>query len=311
MSRVDSIGDWRDEPTSSAADLTRLLLEAGSLILRAPDEQTLFDRVCRLLVDMGGFRLAWVGLAEPAGDRLSEAAFKARDTATVEALREHARSEQGRRVLTRRLKDREPWVINVRAEREDDDLGNPWASLAARSKAVSIAYLPIVADHVAHGLLVLATDDSGYFTPYRLLGLERLSADVAVKLDWLGRRAVDLARREALERAAARLHAFFDVPPHAILLVSPGTIETNATFARMFGLDGSRSVSRGELGQFFPPDLWKEMVALNRRRSAGKPAPERYEAVGVRADGTRFPILVQVTTLRPRLAEPTRCSSPI
>src|SRR5271157_3786612 len=108
MSRVDSISDWRDKLAVTETALTRLRLEAGSAILRATDEETLFKSVCRLLIEVGGFRLAWVGLTEPAGDRLSEAAFEARDAATVDYVRELARSDEGRCGLARRIRYREP-----------------------------------------------------------------------------------------------------------------------------------------------------------------------------------------------------------
>jgi PAS domain-containing protein len=238
MAYLDAPDDAEYGPLSAEAALSRLLIEAGSLILRAPDEQTLFERICRLLIKMGGFRLAWVALMEPAGDRLVEVALAGHDVETLAALREHARSRHARSVLTRRLKDREPWVIDIRAEREGAHPDGPWASLAALSKVASVAYLPIVADHVVHGVLVLATDDRGYFSPDRLLALGRLPSDLAVKLDWLGRHAGDPSRDEALRRAAARLRAFFDAAPHAILLVSPGAVEVNATFAKMFGTGG-------------------------------------------------------------------------
>lgn len=295
MSRKESLGDAQFEPLRAEGALSRLLIEAGSVILRAPDDKMLFERVCRLLIDIGGFRLAWVALMEPAGDRLVEVALAGRDAETTAALREHASSEQGRRVLTRRLKDREPWVINVRAEREDADPDNPWASLASRSKVDSIAYLPIAADHVVHGVLVLASDGSDCFSPDRLLGLKRLPSDLAVKLDWLGRRAGGPSTNEALQRAATRLRAFFDVAPQAILLVSAGTVETNATFAKMFGVARTSTALGTDMSRFFAPGVWGDMVALYRRRLAGMAAPDRYQTIGVRSDGTRFSILVQAT----------------
>ena len=296
MSCTESLGDGM-RATCGRGCPGRLLIEAGSVILRAPTEKMLFERVCRLLIDIGGFRLAWAALMEPAGDRLVEVALAGRDAETTAALREHARSEQGRRVLTRRLKDREPWVVNVRAEREDADPDSPWASLASRPKVDSIAYLPIAADHVVHGVLVLASDGGDCFNADRLRGLARLPSDLAVKLDWLGRRAGSPSRDEAFHRAAARLQAFFDAAPQAILLVSPGTIETNSTFAKMFGIARTSTALSTDMSRFFAPGIWGDMVALQRRRLAGMAAPDRYQTVGVRSNGKRFSILVQATTV--------------
>jgi len=41
----------------------RVLSGAGQVIVRATDEQTLFQQICRLSVAVGGYRLAWIGRA--------------------------------------------------------------------------------------------------------------------------------------------------------------------------------------------------------------------------------------------------------
>jgi hypothetical protein len=291
MSREDGFQYRSDGQPTPHAGLTRVLLEASSVILRAPDEQTLFDRVCRLLIDVGGFRFAWVGLLEPTGDRFNESALAAPDSETREAVREFARSEQGRMALTRRIKDREAWVINLLAEREAVDPDSPWTGLAIRLGTGSVAHLPIAANRLVHGLLVIASDDADDLTPERIRGLERISSDLAIKLDWLGRRATGVVSHEGTFQARAR--AFFDLAPQAILLVLNDTVETNETFVKMFGADRRHS----DLSRFFAPGVWTYMVELNRRRLAGRASLDRYRAVGVRTDGTHFPILVQVTTV--------------
>jgi hypothetical protein len=40
------------------------LSDCSQALVRAPDEQALLDMVCRIFVDVGGYRLCWVGYAE-------------------------------------------------------------------------------------------------------------------------------------------------------------------------------------------------------------------------------------------------------
>ncbi|MFI5024699.1 MAG: PAS domain S-box protein, partial [Alphaproteobacteria bacterium] len=42
----------------------RVLSEVNSALVRAPDEATLLQDMCRVVVDSGGYRMAWVGFAE-------------------------------------------------------------------------------------------------------------------------------------------------------------------------------------------------------------------------------------------------------
>ena len=250
------------------AALTRLLLEAGSAIIRASDEQTLFDRVCRLLVDHCGFRLAWLGLTEPAGDRLSEAAVCGRDSIDVEGFRALALSGEGRRAAVRRVRAGEPWAVADGKDRPTEDAEWPWSTLAGALGVGSVALLPIASDRLVHGVIVVASDNPGYFVADRLSRLGRLAGDVASKLDWLGRRAGNRACEEALHRAHARLGAFWDHAPHAILVVSSLGFETNATFAAIFGLGEARNPRLRDLRRLLASELISDICTPERHRGS-------------------------------------------
>jgi len=70
-----AIGQGPPPSTSEhSAALTRLyamLSRVNRAIVRVDDPQTLFDQSCRIAVEDGGFRAAWVGLLEPAANRLN------------------------------------------------------------------------------------------------------------------------------------------------------------------------------------------------------------------------------------------------
>lgn len=64
-------------PTPSGSDrnavlarLYAMLSRVNRTIVRVNDPQTLYDQSCRIAVEEGGFRAAWVGLIEPAGSGL-------------------------------------------------------------------------------------------------------------------------------------------------------------------------------------------------------------------------------------------------
>ena len=42
----------------------RALSESNQILVHAQDEDELMEKVCQMLVGVGGYRLAWVGLAE-------------------------------------------------------------------------------------------------------------------------------------------------------------------------------------------------------------------------------------------------------
>lgn len=48
--------------------LYRALSEINQMIVRAENAQNLFDNLCRIVVDLGGMRMAWIGTREAGGD---------------------------------------------------------------------------------------------------------------------------------------------------------------------------------------------------------------------------------------------------
>jgi PAS domain S-box-containing protein len=51
-----------------------VLAAVNAAIVRQHDQQTLFNEVCRIIVEIGGFKLAWVGLVDPATREVRPAA---------------------------------------------------------------------------------------------------------------------------------------------------------------------------------------------------------------------------------------------
>ncbi len=107
---------------------------------------------------------------------------------------------------------------------------------------------------------------------------------------------------ELLRRSEKRYEVMFDSAPLAIN-VTKGTAITyaNPAYLEMFGVS-----SLDELRALPPLELispgWRAQVAGNiQRRAQGLPVPSAYEAEGLRRDGTRFPILMQLA--RPAFAD--------
>jgi PAS domain S-box-containing protein len=70
LTMQDSLSQWVDELSRQGNELSRvnralrLLYAAGQLLVKAETENDLLQDICRLIVETGGYRLAWVGLAD-------------------------------------------------------------------------------------------------------------------------------------------------------------------------------------------------------------------------------------------------------
>ena len=75
--------------------LFKTLYEANQAIIRAGDTESLFPDICRIIVDHGGFRMAWIGLTEPVSGLVLPAAASGSCTGYLDDLRISSREQSG------------------------------------------------------------------------------------------------------------------------------------------------------------------------------------------------------------------------
>lgn len=280
------------------ARLVRTLFDLGSTIIRVDDEIALFDFACSALAGMDEVTVAWAGLVEPVGDRLHDMAISARDPQTHNLVRMFARDPAQRQALLRGLRQTGAFFVEVVESADPQREIQPWFQLARELAVGSIGFLPIVHERLMLGALVLATESKDFFEEPRRSLLVRLAGDIAAKVDFMSRRHGQLETERLAEEVSTRLHALFESAPIAIAVDQEPHLEVNLAFIEMFGSDPGPRATFESLARFFEPEAFDEMRHLHQRRSLGRAAPARYDTVGIRADGSRIPVLVQIGTLQ-------------
>jgi PAS domain S-box-containing protein len=108
-------------------------------------------------------------------------------------------------------------------------------------------------------------------------------------------------RREAkaaLQESEARFTTLIEKAPVAIGISRQGSIVyANRAFQRMFGFEDAGELIGRPIADQIAPRLREEAMERALRRSRGLPAETEYESVGLRKDGTEFPIRAAVTVL--------------
>jgi PAS domain S-box-containing protein len=184
------------------ARLTRLYQMLGAVMEAVPEEREpdrLYDKVCRIVVEQGGFRLAWVGRKRRNG----------RVQVVASAGVEGAADEID--VSTRRTAAGLSPVAVALVEGRSDTCGEiavdprmaPYRERADRWGLRSLAAVPIVVDGHHDTVLVICSTEPGRFDAEEVSLLERLAADVGFGIEAAGR---ERARRKA-ERQFEALNA--------------------------------------------------------------------------------------------------------
>jgi PAS domain S-box-containing protein len=97
-------------------------------------------------------------------------------------------------------------------------------------------------------------------------------------------------RAEAqVRRSEAMLRSVFEASKDAIIVTqSHRILFANRATAEIFGFDSAADLEGLPLGSRIPAPELERVLAINKAREEGRPAPASYETKGVRRDGTEF-----------------------
>lgn len=182
-----------------------MLVAMSSAIVQVRERRTLYAEVCRIALDHGGFRMAWIaridaatGIGTPAAWAGIEDGFLAGRTISPDPGVPAGAGAGGGALRARHT------VV------DNDIAGNAGLGLvrdeALRRGYRSVVALPILVDGDPAAVLLLYATEPGFFSPDELLVLETLAGDLSFALESIvkGERLEFLARHDALTRLPNR-----------------------------------------------------------------------------------------------------------
>ncbi|WJW74385.1 GAF domain-containing protein [Thiohalobacter sp. IOR34] len=155
----------------------RVLSEANQVLVRANSEEELFAEICRIIVEVGGYRMAWVGMAEQNGAKeVRPVAWHGVDPAYLRSLDiRWDDSERGRGPSGRAIRSGRRQVVRDTGE---DPLYAPWREAARRQGYASSIALPLVDGERVWGVLnIYAASDNAFDGEEQIL-LQELADDL-------------------------------------------------------------------------------------------------------------------------------------
>jgi signal transduction histidine kinase/PAS domain-containing protein len=200
---VDTLRNEIEERRRVEVSLLRLhrlyavLSETDQAIVRVSDRDSLFRDFCRIAVEQGGFRLAWVGMLEEGSGRVRQVAARGA-TGYLEQIRISALEEP---------EGAGPTGLSIRAgglcfcnDYQNDPSTAPWHDQGRAFGIRAAASVAIKEEGRVIGTLTLYAGEKDYFDEQHAELVRQMGADVSFALDNLAREA----RRQKAEQA---LHA--------------------------------------------------------------------------------------------------------
>ncbi|MGE0456117.1 MAG: PAS domain S-box protein [Vicinamibacteria bacterium] len=278
--RVRDLRQQRETERRTEEHIRRLnrvyavLSEVNQAIVRVRDPAALFAEACRIAVETGGFRMAWVGRLEPEGG-IRPVAHAGVVDGYLERLQaaEHGELEGTLELLRQGRHD-------VWNDIEADPRMAPWrADALALGYRASVAF-PLSVNGEAVAAFTLYAGEPGFFDESELRLLDEMAMDLSF--------AMDTAR---LEDLSLRLATAVDQAPVSVVVTGiDGRIEyVNPAFTRITGYAPAEAVGQnprmlksGKQDAALYRELWATISAggswhgqlVNRRKDGSLYAQE-------------------------------------
>jgi len=194
----------RKQAERRIANLNRLyatLSQANEAIVRISEEETLFDEICRIVAQVGQFRMAWIGLVDHPTGYVRPAASAGAGVGYLDGIRISVNGDapEGRGPVGKAIRDGSPQVC---ADLQSDPETRLWREAAARYGFRSSAAFPLRRGGKIIGTLCVYAKEAHFFDKALTDLLVKLTMNISFALnnfdrDTLRRKAEDALRLSA------------------------------------------------------------------------------------------------------------------
>jgi PAS domain S-box-containing protein len=265
----------------------RALSECNQTLLRATDESALLQKICRIVCEEAGYRVAWVGYAEhDEAKSVRPVAWTGTEEGDVANLGiTWADTERGRGIIGTAIRSGKTRCIKDYAM--DPEVA-PWRESALQHGFRSAIALPLKDEHAnAFGSLNIYSAQPNAFTSEETRLLEELAGDLAFGIITLRSRA---ARERAEQEVALLSFAVDRVCEAGFLIDATGHFQyVNEEACHLLGYTRAELLGMGVSGidPQFPAERWSDHWRdLQAQRSLS------FESRHLTRDGHTFPVEV-------------------
>jgi len=280
-----------NEALKRSARAWRTLSEGHEAIIHAQSESKLMQEFCRIIVEAGGYRLAWVGFAEQDEDKsVRPVAHYGFEEGYLENLRiTWSDTERGRGPTGTAIRTGEPAVAR---HIPTEPKFAPWRDDALKRCYASSTALPLASNGDIFGALNIYAEEPDAFDEEETNLLTRLAGDLAYGLT---------ALRTRIERdlAEERYQMLVRSAPDAIVVVDGygNIVLVNDRGYEMFGYSPGELVGRPV--EVLLPERFCE-VHVEHRRDYGAAPRTRSMGSGLeiyarRKNGTELPVNISLS----------------
>jgi diguanylate cyclase (GGDEF)-like protein/PAS domain S-box-containing protein len=257
---------------AQARQRTRLyaaLSQCNHAIVHCTTQEELFPEICRIAVELGGAKMAWVGLADAATGSVRPVASWGDASGYLKDIKISAREDSpfGCGPVGRAIRENRPvWLQDLMHE----PVMAPWRGRMATCGWSASAALPLVEAGDVIGIFNVYSDEAAYFDESARDLLCELAMDISFALNGFASEALRQRVEEALRTSENQFHTLAEAIPQLVWITRPdgGNVYFNRRCMEYTGLTLEETVDGGWNKSFHPDDRQRALEAWKNATAA-------------------------------------------
>ncbi len=222
----------------------KTICEFNQRLVRAEDETSLLHELCEILLQAGGYRMAWVGyVAREKGKDVRPVAHAGFEDGYLDFLRIRAdNAERGRGPTGTAIRTGKPSVFQ---DIRNDPAFAPWRDMALERGYVSAIGLPLMSGDECIGALTIYADEPYRFDEEEVKLLLELADDLAYGVAVIRARKAHRAAEKALMTSEEKYRRLVEMANDAIFVADAETgviIDANRRAGELLGLPAEKII---------------------------------------------------------------------
>ncbi len=217
-------------------NLYKALSEVNQAIVRMETEETLFPLVCRMSVDFGELKMAWVGQRNEATELIEVVASygSGADYLKEVTISANAAIPEGQGPAGTAFRENRIIVVN---NFQENEITKPWRAVASRFGWNSIGTFPILRGGQSFALLGVYHEHKNAFDDEAVKLLDEMVRDVSFALDSFDREKLRREAQASLLSSERHFRAYFErsMVGMAATSATKGMLEVNDTMCEILG----------------------------------------------------------------------------
>jgi hypothetical protein len=172
-----------DKNIKKLKDIYAVINQINHAIVRVNNKQKLFDEICRIAVEYGNFKMAWIGIEERDTGIISPIAAFGIEKEVMDTRQ--IRTNSSTQLIRKIIESFQTKNIFVANNLNDNPIFEPWKDRIIRKKYNSLATLPIMQGETFVGGLNLFSEEIDFFDEQEISLLKEVTYDIGFALHTL------------------------------------------------------------------------------------------------------------------------------